>query len=217
MSTSPPQTAEALGLRERKKQATRATLSAVALRLALERGIEQVTVEEIAREANVSLRTFRNYFPTKAAAIVDIAHNRADTFVAAFEARPTDEDLWSSLTAALLALYPEEPDRTWIERMRLLRDQPGLATEEYKADRAIQASLAEAIAERTGSTVTSDIMPGLTAALVLATAHAALEFWLSSGSGTSLRETLSDAMRRVQLTVPPAMAQDGAGVPPQRG
>lgn len=215
MSTPSLQTAAALGLRERKKQATRATLSAVALRLALERGIEQVTVEEIAQAANVSLRTFRNYFPSKAAAIVDLAHNRADSFVAAFKARPAQEELWSALTHALLALYPEEPDRSWTERMRLLRNEPALAAEEYKADLAVQARLADAIAERSGSTVTSDVMPGLTAALVLATAHAALEFWLSSGAGTTLRETLSDAMRRVQLRVPSAAAQGGSDAPLQ--
>lgn len=214
MSTSP--SADALGLRERKKQATRATLSAVALRLALERGIEQVTVEEIAQAANVSLRTFRNYFPTKAAAIVDIAHNRADSFVAAFKARPADEDLWSALTEGLLAVYPDEPDRSWIERMRLLRNEPALAAEEYKADLAMQARLAEAIAERAGSAVAPDIEPALAAALVLATAHAALEFWLGAGSGTSLRKTLLDAMRRVQLISPRAMEGDRADAPPQR-
>lgn len=215
MSTSPPPTAQALGLRERKKQATRATLSAVALRLALERGIEQVTVEDIAQQANVSLRTFRNYFPTKAAAIVDLAHDRAETFVAAFKARPADEDLWSALTAALLALYPAEPDRLWIARMRLLRNEPGLAAEEYKADLAVQARLADAIAERGVGTLASDIVPGLAAALVLATAHAALEFWLRSGSPTTLRETLSGAMRKVQLTVPHAAAQGGSDAPSQ--
>jgi len=216
MSTPSLQTAGALGLRERKKQATRASLSEVALRLALERGIEQVTVEEIAQAANVSLRTFRNYFPSKAAAIVDLAHNRADSFVAAFKARPAQEELWSALTQALLALYPEEPDRSWTERMRLLRNEPALAAEEYKADLAVQARLADAIAERSGSTVNSDIMAGLTAALVLATAHAALEFWLSSDAGTTLRETLSDAMRRVQLRVPSAAAQGESDAPPQR-
>lgn len=216
MSTSPSKTADALGLRERKKQATRATLSAVALRLALERGIDQITVEEIAQEANVSLRTFRNYFPTKAAAIVAIAHDRADIFVAAFKARPAKEDLWSSLTEALLALYPEEPDRNEIERLRLLRNEPVLAAEEYKADLTVQARLAEAIAERTGSTVTSDIMPGLTAALVLATAHTALEFWLGSGSRTTLRKTMADAMHRVQSILPSARTQGGTDAPPQR-
>jgi len=216
MSTPSLQTAGALGLRERKKQATRTSLSEVALRLALERGIEQVTVEEIAQAANVSLRTFRNYFPSKAAAIVDLAHNRADSFVAAFKARPAQEELWSALTQALLALYPEEPDRSWTERMRLLRNEPALAAEEYKADLAVQARLADAIAERSGSTVNSDIMAGLTAALVLATAHAALEFWLSSDAGTTLRETLSDAMRRVQLRVPSAAAQGESDAPPQR-
>lgn len=216
MSTVPSWTDEAPGLRERKKQATRATLSAVALRLTLERGFEKVTVEEIAQEANVSLRTFRNYFPTKAAAVVDIANNRANAFVAAFKARSPGEDLWSALTEALLAVYPEEPDRSWVERMRLLRNEPGLAAEDYKADLEVQARLAEAIAERGGRAVNSDILPGLTAALVLATAHAALEFWLRSDAGATLRQTLSDAMHRVPLIVPRAVAKDGTEGPPQQ-
>src|SRR5580698_1630989 len=51
-------------LRERKKLATRREL-----RLIADRGYSNVTVEEIAEAANVSPRTFFNYFPTKEAAL----------------------------------------------------------------------------------------------------------------------------------------------------
>jgi AcrR family transcriptional regulator len=54
-----------LGLRERKKQQMRQLIGETARRLFVEHGFDPVTVAEVAREANVSVGTVFNYFPSK--------------------------------------------------------------------------------------------------------------------------------------------------------
>ena len=54
-----------LGLRERKKIKTRASIRAHAMRLFQEQGYNETSVEQIAEAAEVSPSTFFRYFPTK--------------------------------------------------------------------------------------------------------------------------------------------------------
>ena len=66
-------------------------LEAVALRLFEERGFGEVTVEEIASEAHISVRTFYRYFPTKEDVLQLQIDRRSDALRAALSARPADE------------------------------------------------------------------------------------------------------------------------------
>ena len=68
MSTSAPGQP---GLRDRKKAATRQAISDVATRLFVERGFENVSVDDIASEADVARKTVFNYFPRKEDLVFD--------------------------------------------------------------------------------------------------------------------------------------------------
>lgn len=57
------------GLRYRKKLKARLAAERAALELVIERGYDGVTVEDICARAEISKKTFFNYFPSKAAAI----------------------------------------------------------------------------------------------------------------------------------------------------
>ncbi|HEU4427693.1 MAG TPA: TetR family transcriptional regulator [Myxococcota bacterium] len=60
------------GLRERKKQLVRDGILEICGRLFRSRGFDETTVDEIAREAEISRQTFFNYFPSKEAVLAEI-------------------------------------------------------------------------------------------------------------------------------------------------
>ncbi|WP_396927476.1 TetR/AcrR family transcriptional regulator [Mycolicibacterium sp.] len=70
------------GLRERKKQRTRAMLVDAAVKLCIERGYGNTTVEQIAAAAEVSPRTFSRYFPTKDAVMMTVLDDLVHAAVA---------------------------------------------------------------------------------------------------------------------------------------
>ncbi len=58
------------GLRDRKRAATRAAITAAARSLTAEHGLNGYTVEEVCERTGISRRTFFNYFPAKEDAII---------------------------------------------------------------------------------------------------------------------------------------------------
>jgi AcrR family transcriptional regulator len=202
------QDAEPLGLRARKKQALRGELSLAALRLAKERGLENVRTEDIVAAVGVSRRTFSNYFANKYEAIVDRHVERAQLAAARVRRLPPDEPLWRGLTAAML-----EPYEGWsgalaaapaeeVESLRLLLDDPMLRAEIVKGNFAAANELAAAIADRTGNDPDRDLYPALVASVALAAQMTAVDRWLRANPPEPLLPLLRYAMAQVAAGLP---------------
>ncbi|TQM32856.1 TetR family transcriptional regulator [Nocardia bhagyanarayanae] len=201
---------EATGLRERKKRETRLALSRAAIRLSIERGWDNVTVEAIAAEANVSVRTFRNYFANKAEAIAASHAERALRIADELRARPSDEPLWDSIVDAVLAQFAageragadSEAERRWRDALRLMLAEPALQGEVAKANAVAQSALAAAVAERTGTDASRDVYPQLVAAVIGAGSAVAVEHCLRAEEPVSLARVLRDVFECLAAGLP---------------
>jgi len=177
-------------LRERKKLATRLELRRAALRLIAERGFSNVTVEEIAEAANVSPRTFFNYFPSKEAALfgADPALKDAtrDAIVHSLPGQPITTVLRSVMTGQARRVADEFAELggdpvEWLGQMRAARSDPHLHALHAGQMAAIERSLTEAIAQRLGADAERDPYPGLLAAMATGVFRSSMSFWAASG------------------------------------
>jgi AcrR family transcriptional regulator len=183
------------GLRERKKRETRLALSLAAVQLVAERGWDNVTVDDIAAAANVSDRTFRNYFSSKAEAIASRHLDRTLQIVDDLRARPAEEPLWEAVVNATLPHYGPPPGSRkrslGADDLRRALAEPAVQGEVLRASAAAQAELARAIADRTGTDLKRDLYPKLVAAAINAGTAVAIEHALTT------RASLLDTMRSV--------------------
>lgn len=89
---------------ERGGPQTRARISEVAARLFLERGYDEVTVAEVAREAGVSSVTVFNHFPRKEDLFLDRAIDAVDLLRSAVRDRAPGVDVLASLRDMTIGL-----------------------------------------------------------------------------------------------------------------
>ena len=195
----------ALGLRERKKLGTRWALSDAALALALERGLDNVTREDIANRAGVSLRTFNNYFAGKYEAISFRQIDRTRRSLEVFRERPADEPLWSAITESMLApleaagatdVRPTREELAVIRELLSARDMRAALTRHLFED------WVDAIAERTGTDPVRDMYPRLVAAVVRAVGETAMETYANADPPVAYTELLRRGLTDVAAGLP---------------
>ena len=169
---------ETTGLRERKKAQTRSAISNAVLLLALDRDLDAVTVDDIAAAADVSVRTFHNYFGSKEEALISAWRSQFDVHLDELRARPADEPILVSLErvfAGIAAQIVENPtdaasqcDLLWTSTVMAHRRSVLL-------DEAVRM-LTDIVAARTGTDAATDIYPHLVTSAAITAIVTAFQF-----------------------------------------
>ncbi|MER7168281.1 TetR family transcriptional regulator [Micromonospora sp. NPDC000207] len=202
----------ALGRRDRKKQQTRAALADAALRLVDERGLDQVTVEEIADAADVSARTFFNYFSTKDDALVGDTDSDRERVLRALADVPPQVPALQAIRQALTEVVDEVQGEAdlWLLRMRVVVQHPVLLARLVAGNAATEKALIEVVADRTGLSP-DDTYPALVVAVGGAALRTSMVRWAASGGARSLAELVNEAFAVVGAGLPdPRTAPDAA-------
>jgi AcrR family transcriptional regulator len=198
-------------LRERKKQATRRALRRIALDLIAERGFSQVTVDDIAAAADVSPRTFFNYFPTKEAAIFGASAARLEALRDGIVHYAPGETALEALRQALVSeARARAADLTdlggdpvaWLRRMKSMHSDVHLRAALASHMAMVERVLTEALAERLGTDSDRDPYPALLAAASTGVMRATMGFWADAGGALALDQLTDLACQALAAGLP---------------
>jgi AcrR family transcriptional regulator len=183
------------GLRERKKLATRLALHEAALRLVAERGLDHVSVDDITTRADVSPRTFFNYFSSKDDAVLGLDPDAMHRQVQALHDRPADESPVQALRAVARDQALEMAGETdlWPLRLTVIDANPALIGRLAAVFGESERVMAEAIAQRTGTRVGADVYPTLLAGVAGVAMRTALHRWHATDFTASLPGLVDEA------------------------
>ena len=167
-------------LRQMKKERTRQLIADTALRLFMERGYEQTTIDEIATTAEVGTRTLYRYYPTKEDLLVMSARPGLRGLVECLCERPNDEPLGQSLymtLARFCVVLGAERQRGLVLR-GLIEDIPSVRARVQDEIGAVRVDLAREIRRRLGAG-RGDHRPELAAGTLMVIVDVVVAAWAS--------------------------------------
>jgi AcrR family transcriptional regulator len=200
------------GLRERKRSETRSRLETAAVSLVLANGLENTTIDAICAAADVSSRTFFNYFESKEDAILGLRDpDLTDDAISEVLARGGTTDPVESIIRLLFGVLNPTiaSSALFSSRMRIVKEHPGLLgrmadqmqrmNEQFAA--AIRPILREAPSFNAESPADFDLSIEVILALCGSATRAVVKEWAANGSQAPLEAIEQRAIELVKTTV----------------
>ncbi|MGR9244332.1 TetR family transcriptional regulator [Rhizobium leguminosarum] len=165
------------GRRERKRRQTRERIEQAAMALFLQRGFEATTIEDITEAADVSKRSFFDYFPSKEEVVFAWQDAFADRLIAAIAARPADESSVTAVEAAITATVIAAVDEPGLALGDLIHRTPALKARDQLKYAKLEQKLAEALLLRKGDDPLERPRMRVLAAIVIGALRVGAELW----------------------------------------
>jgi AcrR family transcriptional regulator len=178
----------------RRRRILHREIETVGLRLFARIGYENVTVDQLATAANISVRTFFRYFPSKDSVLLALPQRTLEDMCSAVAARPAGETILASWRA--VAIAPDTFAREDVELSALLREvrrrSPEIEQRIY-GDPIHGARIANTVAGQLNVDPNTDPRPAVLGAIIRATLLAALVRWSKSNDGRPFNELFAEA------------------------
>jgi AcrR family transcriptional regulator len=205
------------GLRDRKRAATRARIEAAAIDLVLKDGLEAATVEAISERADISARTFFNYYDGKDAAILGLQPAAADEEAGAQHAADAGDDPMAAVVGLLVATMGVARDASTdlhARRVEVLRRHPEIVSSQFAQLHARKNRLADQVRRILAAHERFRDDPDLSGRAVLVLAlgasavRAAVETWAESAphGGSAAEPSEVDEVDEVEIIRQRALA-----------
>ncbi|MDD9206640.1 TetR family transcriptional regulator [Georgenia sp. 10Sc9-8] len=177
--------APVIGLRELKKQMSRETIADAALQLTLQKGLQDVTLDEIAQVAFVSPRTVSNYFSAKEEAVIAAGTPDWLAVVEAFGEGPTTERPLAALCELVTDFLEPRGQHELeliVQLLTLVDEHPSLRPYQTAEYDKLEEALRERVADRTDTDPGTTMYPWLVAAAAVSAIRSALGLWHRTGA-----------------------------------
>lgn len=195
MADRVPSNDAGLSLRERKKLQTRLSLEDTALRLFLERGFAETTLDELVAEVGVSKRTFFRLYSSKEDVAMAAEMELWGAYVEAVAARdlagPVLEFLRDALVAAIES-RDDEWDRRFVTTRGLMARTPALWDRSLLVSIEAQGRLVDTLEGRLDASGSADLRIRLVGELAFGAWRCAARSWIAgrSTAGTGPHQRL---------------------------
>ncbi|APR79046.1 Transcriptional regulator, TetR family protein [Minicystis rosea] len=189
---------QAPGLRERKKERTRAQIIETAIDLFLKNGYEQTTLDEVLAAVEVSRRTFFRYFESKEELLVAWVDQLIEVAVEAVRARPPSEPPLVALQGAIretLARLQEGNLPRFVATQQLVARTPAVRARQSEGLGHCAEAICEPLAARMKLDPRRDLAPRVLSNCAFAIVNTAMAAWIAQGAKGDLLELVDEGFR----------------------
>jgi AcrR family transcriptional regulator len=188
------------GLRERKKERTRQDLMRSALRQFADRGFEQVTVEELAADCEVSPRTFFRYFSSKEDVLFAQSDRSLVRLLDTLADQPPEVPAFEALRRAIRTLAEDYlvDKEAVVLRHQIMTTTPALRTRAAERQHGWEAAVIDQL--RAGGQIEgmSDLDVRLTVAAATTAMRVAVTVWVNDTTDLDLDQIIDTTFDRLR-------------------